>query len=72
MSIPLEHFVSEETIWDFDVSTVPGILNAPEPGLIKGMEKSLGYNSSPTMSIPSSAQRDLRLRQCQAAQTQVR
>jgi len=27
MSIPLEDFASQETVWDFDVSMVPGIPN---------------------------------------------
>ena len=55
MSIPLEDSASEETIWDFDVSTVPGILNTPDLGLIESMEESLAYNSSPTASILSCA-----------------
>jgi len=40
---------------DFDVSTVPGILNTPGPCLIQRIEESLGNNSSPTTSILSSA-----------------
>jgi len=30
LSVPLEGCASQETIWDFDVSTVPGILNTPD------------------------------------------
>jgi len=33
MSIPLEDFASQETVWDFDVSMVPGIPNLTTPEL---------------------------------------
>ena len=42
-SIPLEDSASQQTICDFDVSTVPGILNTTELD-IEGIEESLGYS----------------------------
>ena len=53
--ILIEDSASEQTIWDFDVSTVPGILNTTELNPIESMVESLGHNSSPTTSILSSA-----------------
>ena len=53
--IPIEDSASQQTIWDFDVSTVPGILNRTELDPIESIEESLGHNSSPTTSILSSA-----------------
>ena len=55
MSILLEDSASQETPWDFDASTVPGIINTRDLGLIESMGESLGHNSSPTTSILSSA-----------------
>jgi len=54
-SIPVENSASQQTIWDFDVSTVPGILNTTELDPIESIEESLGQNSSPATSILSSA-----------------
>ena len=53
--IPIEDSASQQTIWDFDVSIVPGILNTTELDPIESIEESLGHNSSPTTSILSSA-----------------
>jgi len=53
--IPIQDSASQQTIWDFDVSTVPGILNTTELDPIESMEEPLGHNSSPTTSILSSA-----------------
>jgi len=53
-SIPVEDSASQQTIWDFDVSTVPGILNTIELDPIESIEESLGHNSSPATSILSS------------------
>jgi len=55
MCIPLEVSESQETIWDFDVSTVSGMLNAPNLGSIQNRGDLLGPDSSPTTSILSSA-----------------
>lgn len=55
MSIPLEVSESQETIWDFDVNTVPGMLNTTNLGPIPHGEGSLGHDTSPTTSILSSA-----------------
>jgi len=55
MSIPLEVSESQETIWDFDVTTVPGMLNRSNLGPIQHSEELLGHKSSPTNSILSSA-----------------
>jgi len=55
MSIPLEVSESQETIWDFDVTTVPGMLNTSNLGPIQHSEELLGHDSSPTNSILSSA-----------------
>ena len=48
MSIQLEDSASQETIWDFDVSMIPGILKTPELRPIRSMdsEESLGHISS--------------------------
>lgn len=54
-TIPHEDSVSQQTIWDFDVSTVPGILNTTELNQIESIEGPGGHNSSPTTSILSSA-----------------
>ena len=54
-AIPIEDSASQQTICDFDVSTVPGILNTTELNPIDSMAESLGHNSSPTTSILSSA-----------------
>ena len=53
-SIQLEDSVSQQTIWDFDVSTVPGILNTTELNQIESIEEAGGHNSSSTTSILSS------------------
>ena len=53
--IPIEDSASQPTIWDFDISTVPGILNTTELDPIESFEESIGHNSSPTTSILSSA-----------------
>ena len=53
-SILLEDSASQQTICDFDVSTVPGILNTTELDPIEGTEESLGYNRSSNTSIQSS------------------
>ena len=53
-SIPLEDSASQQTICDFDVSTVPGILNTTELDPIEGIEESLGYHRSSNTSIQSS------------------
>jgi len=50
MSIPLEESASQETVCDFDVSTVSGVLNTPDLSPIERVEESLGHNSSPTTS----------------------
>jgi len=55
MSIPLEVSESQETIWDFDVTTVPGMLNTSNLGAIQRSDKLLGHEISPTTSILSSA-----------------
>ena len=55
MSIPLEGSESQETIWDFEVTTVPGMLNTSNLGPIQHCEELLGHNSNPTHSILSSA-----------------
>jgi len=55
MSIRLKVSESQETIWDFDVTTVPGMLNTSNLGPIQHSEELLGHNSSPTNSILSSA-----------------
>jgi len=41
MSIALENSASHETIWDFGISTVLGILKIPDLGPIEDMEVSL-------------------------------
>ena len=48
-SIPLEDSASQQTIYDFDVSTVPDEMDP-----IEGIEESLGYNRSSNTSIQSS------------------
>ena len=53
-SIPLEDSASQQTICDFDVSTVPGILNTTELDPIECIEESLGYNRSSNTNIQSS------------------
>jgi len=55
MSIPLEVSESQETIWDFDVITVPGMLNMSNLGPIQRSDERLGHEISPTTSIWSSA-----------------
>ena len=52
-SIPLEDSASQQTICDFDLSTVPSILNTTELDPIEGIEESLGYSRSPNTSIQS-------------------
>ena len=54
-SIPLEDSASEQMMRDFDVSTVPSILNATELDPIESIEESLEHNSCPTTSVLSSA-----------------
>ena len=53
-SIPLEDSAFQQTICDFNVDTVPNILNTTELELIEGIEESLGYNRSSNTSIQSS------------------
>ena len=53
-SIPLENSASQQTICNFDVSNVPGMLHATELDLIEGIEESLGHNGSLNTSIQSS------------------
>ena len=55
MSIPLEDSASQETICDFDVSTVSGVINTLDLSPIEGVEESLSYNNSPTTRGLSSA-----------------
>ena len=52
-SIPLEDSTSQQTICDFDISTVPSVLNTTELDPIEGIEKSPGYSRSPNTSIQS-------------------
>ena len=53
-SIPLEDSASQQTISNFDVSNVPGILHMTELDPIEGIEESLCHNGSPNTSIQSS------------------
>lgn len=55
MSIPLKVSESQETIWDFDVNTVPGMLDTTNLGPIPHGEGSLVHDTSPTTSILSRA-----------------
>ena len=41
MSTPPEDSVSQESIWDFDVNTVLGILNTPDLSPIQSIEELL-------------------------------
>ena len=52
--IPIEDSASQQTIWDFDVSTGSGILNTTELDPIESFEESLGHTRSLTTSILSS------------------
>ena len=54
-SIPLEDSASQQTICNFDVSNVLGILNTTKLDPIEGIEEPLGHNCSPNTSIQSSA-----------------
>ena len=55
MSIPLEVSESQETIWDFDVTTVLGMLDTSNLGPIEQSDELLSHDISPTTSILSSA-----------------
>ena len=55
MPTPLEDSASQETIWDFDVSTALGILNTPDLRPILSIEESFGCSSSPNKRVLSSA-----------------
>ena len=52
--IPLGGCASRETVWEFDVSTVPGILNTPDPPNSEQCGVP-GHSNSPTAGILSGA-----------------
>jgi len=55
MPIEPANSASQETIWDFDVNVIPGILNTVDLELEPNTEVLFSHNSSPTRSILSSA-----------------
>ena len=55
MSNPPENSASQESIYDFDVCMVLGILNTPDLSPIHSIGEPLGHSSGPTTSILSSA-----------------
>ena len=54
-SISLEDSASQQTICNFDVSNVLGILNTTKLDPIEGIEEPLGHNSSPNTSQSSAS-----------------